>query len=360
MSLTESLTELSGEPPFRLRTERRVLHFRTPARTSRGALCERTVYYVHAETAAGECLGTGECCTMPGLSPEEGADYESRLTAACHQTERQQGLRPTDFADTPSIRFGIEGALLRFYRPDAPLWDTPFARGQAGLRVHHLIWMDTAEGMLQQMQRGIENGFTCLKMKVGALPFAEEIAMLQEARRRYPHAELRVDANGAFPDTSTALHRMEQLAAAGVALIEQPLRAGQPKAMAELAAQSPLPLALDEELIAAATTDARATLLDTIRPHAIVIKPSLHGGVAGLEQWAALAAARGIRWWVNSALESHVGLTLLAELCGYLDPDTLHGLGTGKLFTDDFCPKLTQNAGFLHFSERKNERNAYL
>lgn len=337
--LAEQLEHL--ETPFRLRAERRVLHFRTPARTSRGALRERTVYYVHAETAGG--TATGECCTMPGLSPEHGVDYGARLNAACAAAERQQGLRPEQFREAPSLRFGLESALLGALRPNAPLWDTPFARRECGLRIHHLIWMDTAERMLQQMEAGLERGFTCLKMKVGALPFEEECALLQEVHRRSPQAELRVDANGAFRSVAEAAAKAEALAACGVSWIEQPLPRGLRRQTAELAALNILPLALDEELIGANPDP----MLDAVQPQGIVIKPSLHGGLSGAEHWAAAAKARGIRWWVNSALESHIGLAVLAQWCGYRAPAVLHGLGTGRLFTDD-TPSTDLRGEFLY------------
>ena len=320
-------------PPFTLHVERRVLHFRTPARTSGGALRERTVFYVHAETAFG--TGSGECCTMPHLSPEAGADYEARLRAACAEAERRQALPPEGTAFPSSFRFGLECALAEACFPQHPLWHSPVARGEAGIRLHHLIWMNTAEQMLAQMEAGIARGFSCLKMKVGALPFAEELALLREARRRYPHAELRVDANGAFHNAAEAAEKLRQLADCGVAWIEQPLPWAQREQTAELAALNILPVALDEALIAPADHAERERLLDTVRPQGIVIKPSLHGGLSGAEDWAALASARGIRWWVNSALESHVGLRRLLLWCGLRAPQELHGLGTGLLFTDD-------------------------
>lgn len=320
--------------PFRFRicTERRLLHFRRPARTSRGDLRTREVYRVRVLTPDG--VGTGDCCCMPGLSPEAGQDYAQQLEAACRAIERQGGLLPCQLQEAPSLRFGIESALLAARRPGCPRWDSPLSRGEAGLEIHHLIWMDTAERMLCQMEEGAQRGFRRLKLKVGALPFEVERDMLQEARRRFPECELYVDANGAF-HPENALARLEALAACGVRCIEQPLAPGQGEALARLIQASPLPIALDEELLTARSLSARRRLLETLRPHAIVIKPSLHGGFSGAEEWAALADAAHIRWWLNSALESHVGLDALAEWCGRHAPNALQGLGTGRLFVDD-------------------------
>lgn len=325
------MTDGQQLPRFTLRVERRVLRFRVPARTSKGALRERTVYYVHAETA--DRRSTGECCTMPHLSPEVGADYEQRLLNTCRAVEAQQCLLPNRLRQAPSMLFGLETALQGLL--PHPRYNTPVARGEAGILIHHLVWMDTAEKMLEQMANGIARGFTCLKMKIGALPFEEERELLREAHRRYPRAELRVDANGAFPTPAAACTAMEQLAECGVSLIEQPLPWGRIRQTAELAALGILPLALDEELIAANTDVARARLLDEVKPQGIVIKPSLHGGLSGAETWAALAEERGIRHWVNSALESHVGLRALVQWCGLHAPRERHGLGTGMLYEND-------------------------
>ncbi len=319
---------------FRLRVEARPLRFRRPARTSRGALTEKERYEIICEAEDGR-LGRGEATPMPGLSTEAGEDYAARLRTACREVERAGGLAPEALADASSMRFGMESALLSALAggENAPLWGSPFARGEAGLALHHLIWMDSAENMLASMSEGVARGFRCLKLKVGALPWAEEVAMLREARRRFPQAEIRLDANGAFsPDEAPA--KLAELAAAGVALIEQPLQPGQRAELAALIAHSPLPIALDEELIAARRHAERAALLDVLRPQALVIKPSLHGGFAGLEDWAALAEARGIRWWLNSALEGPPGLAALADWCGAHAPATLHGLGTGQLYAD--------------------------
>ncbi len=318
---------------FRLRVERKRLHFRRPARTSRGDLGHKLLWLIHAEAEDGR-RGVGEASPLPGLSPEAaGADYEARLLAACRAVEATGGLAPEALADAPSMRFGIECALLSALANGAALWDSPFARGACGLPIHHLIWMDKAEAMYTRMAEGYAQGFRCIKLKVGALPWADELALLRRARADFPQAELRVDANGAFAPAAAA-EKLTQLAEAGVACIEQPLRPGQWAELAALIEHAPLDIALDEELITAQTHGARVALLDTLRPHALVLKPMLHGGLSGAEDWAALAEARGIRWWANSALEGPCGHAALSEWCAHRAPNSLHGLGTGRLFAD--------------------------
>ncbi len=310
--------------------------------TSRGALTERETYIIEAHTAEGS--GYGECCTMPGLLPAPTAD---ELTECCAKIQQQGGLRN---ASMPSpIQFGIECALLAALRPGKPRWDTPFARGEEGIPIHHLIWMADVDSMLASMEKGIEAGFTCLKLKVGALPFTDELEMLRQAHLSFPQAEIRVDANGAFMPHE-ALNKLEKLAEAGVHCVEQPIRPGQWKELSELCRHSPLPVALDEELI---RSSSQEYLLDSIRPQAIVIKPSLHGGLLAAESWASLAEERNISWWVNSALESHVGLTALAEWCAYAAPGQLQGLGTGRLFTDDEPYPVRLNGAQLYYEQPK-------
>lgn len=336
--------------PFRLRTERRQLTFKRPARTSRGDLLGRSILLVHAEAADGRC-GQGECCPIPALSPENPLTLEADLAAACRLAEQHQGIPADAFATAPAIRFALESALLGLLRPTplSPIWDSPVARGEQGVEIHHLIWMDNAAAMLQRMEEGIAAGFRCLKLKVGALPFEEEVALLREAHARFPHAEIRVDANGAFTPEN-ALQRLETLAECGVSLIEQPIRPGQHAAMAQLIQQSPLPIALDEELIAATTAAERAQLPEILRPAAIVIKPTLHGGFSGAEEWSAAAERIGCRLWINSAMESQVGLALLTEWCGHHAPNTLHGLGTGRLYTQDKPRRTILRANSLYLS----------
>lgn len=329
MPTTDAEKLMHLPPQLKLRWQHRVLHFRTPAATSRGTLCERSTYTIVA-TLPGS-IGYGECCTIPGLLPEPTA---TQITNVCTRVEQQHSVMPLGDAPSP-IRFGIESAILAALAQGKPRWETPFTRGEIGLPIHRLVWMADTATMFRCMQEGIKQGFTCLKLKVGALPFEQETELLKQARNAFPHAEIRVDANGAFTPNEAA-DKLQHLAAIGVSCIEQPIAPGNWEAMQRLCRTSPLPIALDEELIAhAATPHARRHLLETLVPAAIVIKPSLHGGLLAALHWAQLANSLGIAWWINSALESSIGLTALAEWCGQYAPGTLHGLGTGKLFTDD-------------------------
>lgn len=313
----------------------RTLHFREPAGTSRGTYLTRQVWYVTLTDDEGN-TGMGECAPLPHLSCDDRPDYEAVLHDRCLQvctTGRidYEALRPY-----PSILFGLECALLMLRRRSRILFDTPFTQGQIGMPINGLVWMGTFEEMRQRMEAKMEAGFRCIKIKIGAIDWAEEMALLRALfpNRHKEERSVRVDANGAF-SPAEAPERLQQLAALGIHSIEQPIRAGQWQEMAHLCQSTPLPIALDEELIGVNAPEQKALLLDTIRPQYIILKPSLHGGLRGCDEWIHLANRRGIGWWATSALESNVGLSAIAQWVSQYRPETAQGLGTGQLYTDN-------------------------
>ena len=235
--------------------------------------------------------------------------------------------------------FGLETALQHLHAGSAKLFETPFGRGEEGIPINGLVWMGTFEEMLSRMEEKMEAGFRCIKLKIGAIDFEQELSLIRRIRERFTkeQIELRVDANGAFsPDE--ALGKLEQLASYDLHSIEQPIRQGQWDEMARLCRESPLPIALDEELIGVNTPARKEALLDAISPAYIILKPSLHGGMAGTKEWISLAQARGIGSWITSALESNVGLNAIAHLTALVYGSHIsmpQGLGTGLLFTDN-------------------------
>jgi L-alanine-DL-glutamate epimerase-like enolase superfamily enzyme len=149
--------------------------------------------------------------------------------------------------------------------------------------------------------------------------------------------QLRLDANGGFKYPQ-ALYQLELLSQYAIHSIEQPIKAKQWAFMAELCRESPLPIALDEELIGVNDPSAKRQMLRIIKPSYIVLKPSLHGGMAGCREWIEIARDEGIGSWITSALESNVGLNAIAQFCSsvYGPGITMpQGLGTGQLFTDN-------------------------
>lgn len=312
-----------------------MLHFKQPAGTSRGVYTERRIWLVTATD--GDAVGVGECAPLPQLSCDDIPNYGEVLRGFCDEVEQTGEIPFESLRDYPSMLFGLETAKCSMV--NGQLFDTPFTRGEVGIPINGLVWMGTFEEMSQRIEQKLEQGFRCVKLKIGAIDFDAEIALLKQIRQRFGprDVELRVDANGAFsPDE--ALYKLELLSQYALHSIEQPIRAGQWANMSELCRESPLPIALDEELIGVNDPDQKRQMLNIIRPAYIVLKPSLHGGMAGCREWIATARDMGIGSWITSALESNVGLNAIAQFCSdvYGNHITMpQGLGTGQLFTDN-------------------------
>lgn len=339
------------------------LHFRRPAPTSRGVLTERSLWLLRAwQHDAPEVAGWGECGPLPGLSRDEWPLYGDIVYDFCRAYNQASivasatgpSVTPHLLEALPSLAFGVEMALRDLAQGGRrQLWETPFARGEAGLPTHGLIWMDDVEGILRQVAAKVAAGFGVIKLKVGALPFAEELALLHELRRAWPAVELRLDANGAFAPQD-ALDRLASLARFDVAFVEQPVRPGQRRVLADLCRHSPVPVALDEELIAIRTPAERERLLDEVRPHLLILKPALLGGFAVCEAWIAEARKRGIGWIANSLLESNIGLNAICQWTSAVGDGRVHGLGTGALFTDNVPSPLALQGNRLHLSSAQS------
>ncbi len=328
---------------WHLTVEPRTLHFKQPAKTSRGAYTTRRLWYLHLTND--DCPGRegiGECAPLPDLSCDARPDYETLLRRFCAGIAQRGSWDSAALCDYPSMLFGIETAFRHYERQSYALWDTPFSRSEAGIPINGLIWMADYERMLAQIETKLASGFRCVKLKIGAIHFEDELRLLRYIRRHFSagEIELRVDANGAFAP-SEALEKLKRLAELDLHSIEQPIRAGQWETMARLTAATPLPIALDEELIGVNDPIEKERLLDTIRPHYIILKPSLHGGLQGANEWIRMADEREIGWWITSALESNIGLNAIAQWCATFDNPRPQGLGTGALFTDNVAMPLS-------------------
>lgn len=335
---------------MRLTAHPYTLHFKRPAPTSRGALLAKQAVFLAATRAAlPGVVGWGECNPMPGLSVDDATDYVDRVRAVCDALNAGCDVPALDLTGLPSVAFGLETALLDLQTGGRQrLFDTVFSRGLAALPTHGLIWMGTEEHVLEQIEQKAAQGCRVIKMKVGALPFEKEHALLKVIRQRLPRdeMELRLDANGAFAPHE-ALERLDRLAEFDVAFLEQPLAAGRWQETADLCTRSPIPIALDEELIGIAGAEARRQLMDTIRPQHLVLKPSLLGGLGACEAWVDEAERLGSQWWINSLLESNVGLNAICQWTSARqakNDERVHGLGTGQLYTNNIPSPLRLDA----------------
>ena len=321
----------------------KLLHFLQPAGTSRGVYNTRLSFYLKLTSdEQPDVVGVGECATLPDLScdampPNE---YERKLRTFCDEYERTGVIDYEAMRAYPSMLFGLETAVAQFNaKGSLNFFDTPFGRGEEGIPINGLVWMGTFEEMFERLEAKLKAGFRCVKLKIGAIDFDRELQLIRHIRSTFSRndVELRVDANGGFTPEE-ALSRMEALVKYDIHSIEQPIKQHQWTEMARLCAATPLPIGLDEELIGVNKRQKKIELLDTIRPQYIVLKPSLHGGMAGTEEWIQLARERNIGSWITSALESNVGLNAIAQLTASIYGTNIRhaqGLGTGQLFADN-------------------------
>lgn len=327
----------------------RPFYFRRPATTSRGTYKERESWFVEIYDAKNkEHMGFGECAPLPDLSCDYHEGFRDAMSKACKKLQQSGEIDYEGLRDYPSILFGIETSMLMFKANSFVFWDTPFTRQEVGIPINGLIWMGDYDTMLTQACKKIRNGFNCIKLKIGGLDFEQELKLLKTIRERYARKKivLRLDANGAFKPEE-ALDKLKQLAEFDIHSIEQPIRAGQWKEMAFLAANSPIPIALDEELIGCNQPEKKKELLDTIRPQYLVLKPTLHGSLFGCEEWIREAEARGIGWWATSALETKVGLHAIAQWVSRFDNPLPQGLGTGGIYQNNIIMPLRLRGSML-------------
>lgn len=339
------------------------LHFRFEAGTSRGTLTEKTSFLVRlVDEADPSVVGYGECGPLKGLSYDDRPDFEARLQQYCAEFNDldlqlfswnlpiilNQLISP----QFPSILFGFETAMLDFLAGGRRLlFASEFTDGHRGLPINGLVWMGNQSFMQQQIDDKLRDGYTTLKVKIGALDFEQELALLAGIRERFGPEQitLRVDANGAFrPDD--AMMKLDQLARFAVHSIEQPIAAGQPDLMAELCRHSPVPIALDEELIGQMEYVHKFRLLKKIQPQYIILKPTLLGGLRHCDEWIELAGRLNIGWWLTSALESNIGLNAIAQYTAQFKNGLPHGLGTGQLYQNNVDSPLQIDHGQLHYN----------
>ena len=324
------------------------LDFKRPSGTSRGILTKKETWFLILEKDGS--YGIGECGMFKGLSFDDVPEFEEKLFWVCRHIGKGKDYLWNELRSFPSIQFGVEQAFLSLKSKDPfELFPSEFTRNEARIRINGLIWMGDEGYMLEQIQQKLEEGFNCIKMKIGAIDFKAEISLLESIRKKYSQdqIELRVDANGAFNPLG-ALDKLHVLAGFDLHSIEQPIKQGNVWKMKSLCETSPLPIALDEELIGVTNVTKKEELLQIIKPQYIILKPTLVGGFKGGEEWMEIAKRLGIGWWVTSALESNIGLNAIAQWTFTLDNPMPQGLGTGGLFTNNFKSPLGVKKGYIY------------
>lgn len=332
--------------------EKHPLKFKKPAGTSRGILLEKPTYFIYLNETENNITGKGECSLIPGLSIDDRPDFELILQDICEKISKENSLDiyniPNEY---PAIKFGIEMANLDLQNGGKGIYfDNEFSRGHKSIIINGLIWMGSEAEMWNQVRHKAELGFKVIKLKIGALDFEKEIKLLQRIRSEYGNTfEIRLDANGAF-QVNEALQKLEKLAQFNIHSIEQPVKSSQWDSMAILCKSSPIPIALDEELIGIFSQEQKEALLNKILPQYIILKPSLLGGFKESDEWILIAEKLKIGWWATSALESNLGLAAISQWVGGKAISLPQGLGTGGLYTNNVESKLILQGENLSFS----------
>jgi L-alanine-DL-glutamate epimerase-like enolase superfamily enzyme len=334
------------------------LNFKQPAGTSRGVLINKDSWFIFVyDDKNPEIIGIGECGLLKGLSSDDKPGYGDKIKEVCEEIENFQNFLYKDLISFPSIRFGLEMAIkdlgIRGNETNGGkrlLFPSHFTQGKNSIDINGLVWMGKYDFMQQQIREKIDAGYTCIKLKIGAINFEEELELIRLIRKAFSPSdiEIRVDANGAFIPKE-ALNKLNRLAELGLHSIEQPIRQGQWEAMASLCEKAPLPIALDEELIGVFDGKEKKKLLETIKPQYIILKPSLIGGFTASQEWIELTDEFNIGWWVTSALESNIGLNAIAQWTYTLGNKLPQGLGTGQLYLNNFDSPLFIEEGKLKF-----------
>jgi o-succinylbenzoate synthase len=330
------------------------LQFKQPSGTSRGVLTTKETWFIIIND--GTKQGIGESGVFRGLSIDDRPDFEDKLKWVCKNILNGLDSLLNALVEFPAIQFGLEMAFLSLKSQDKfTLFPSKFTEGKDTIPINGLVWMGDKQFMMQQIKAKIESGFTCIKMKIGAIDFKTEIELLQSIRQEFSvnDIELRVDANGAF-SPSEALEKLKILSELDLHSIEQPIRQGQFQDMARLCELSPLNIALDEELIGVFDITKKEELLQIINPQYIILKPSLIGGFKGSEEWINIAEKQKVKWWITSALESNVGLNAIAQWTYTLGNAMPQGLGTGSLFTNNFMSPLKVKKGTLRHEPKQH------
>lgn len=311
-----------------------LLQFKRPSGTSRGVLLDKETFILTVSEEGRK--GIGECAVFRGLSFDDRPDYEEKLKWLCENINLDEAFLKEELKEFPSIWFGYEQAVLNLRNGGNLYFPSEFTEGKSAITINGLIWMGDAAYMEEQIQDKLKKGFHCIKLKIG-VDWKSEHIILQKLREKFSkdQLELRVDANGGF-SKDEAIVVLQQLADLHIHSIEQPIKAGNWDDMAELCAKTPIPIALDEELIGIIDPEKKKQLLEKIKPQYIILKPALVGGFSGSDEWISLAENQNIGWWITSALESNIGLNAIAQYTFTKKNPMPQGLGTGALFVNNF------------------------
>ena len=333
------------------------LQFKLASGTSRGILRTKDSWFIFLkDTNQSELIGIGECGLLKGLSADDVPGYEAKVAEVCAKIKQHEYWLAEGLRQFPSIHFGLEIALRDLANKGHKiLFPSMFTEKQTPIPINGLIWMGEKAFMFEQIKAKLAAGFDCIKLKIGAIDFEEELDLLKYIRQHFTpnEIEIRVDANGAFTPKK-ALEKLKRLSSFQLHSIEQPIKQGQLAEMAQLCEKTPLPIALDEELIGIFTPEEKRKVIETIQPQYLIFKPSFIGGYSGTQEWIDLCEEFETPWWITSALESNIGLNAIAQWTATLNNSMPQGLGTGQLYTNNIpSPLMVENGNIYYKNDGK-------
>lgn len=312
---------------------KKTLDFTFEAGTSRGVYTKRDVWYIIITDKTNGVVGVGESSPIPRLSCDCSDNYGDILKDATAKFIERGYIDYDDLKSYPSILMGLETAELQLKTRSFSFFDNDFTTNNRPIQINGLVWMGDYDTMYKRLREKIEKGFRCIKIKIGAINFDDELKLIGAIRKDFNRSdlEIRLDANCAF-SYEDAIEKLKILSSYDIHSVEQPIKVRNWEEMANISSSSPIDIALDEELIGISDESEKELMIKTIKPKYIVIKPTLHGGIRGTEEWIKLATKQHIGFWITSSLESNIGLNIVSQIASLYPNDMAQGLGTGNLF----------------------------
>ena len=295
-----------------------------PIALRHATMSERTGFLIRL-THGGE-EGWGEAAPLAGFSSETEAEVFDSLKAL-----RASGnVSKTALAAHPSsVRFAVECAALdlQAQREGKTMAEALHPRPAPKLPLNALV-TTSGEHAVEEVHRLTQEGFRAVKLKVGRGRVEDDIRTVQGIQRGLSvDIKLRLDANRAWT-FEQALRFAASIDPEAIEYLEEPL--AEPGRLGELVEATGLPVALDESLVGLRPDG----LADHLYAKAIVLKPSVAGGLNWAVQMAERARELGMTPVVSSAFESGVGLRAHVALAAAWAPAPA-GLSTYQRFADD-------------------------
>lgn len=311
----------------------RVFRFALPLkagwRSARGGFSERSGWLLFLESDEG-LPGWSECAPLPGeVMPPDPLWWHRELVGLDLARARDWLGRP-DLS--PAARCALDVALADLMARQAGL---PLARWLvpgADLAVPCNAAVGAlGESTLERALKAVDEGFALLKLKVGLMGVAQELARLRELVNALPSGvQLRLDANRAWSE-GQARRFIAGLEGWPIEMLEEPLASPDLELLGAMQRKTAIPLALDESLPGLGMERVMASR--AVRR--LILKPMQLGGLHACVEWARQAEEKGMACVVTTTLDSAAGTLAAAHLAAALGNGLRHGLATSSWLARD-------------------------